>query len=132
MKYDKELIKDKDAQIDRLEALIKYMRKDIEDATAIIYACKKVVEASERENAELKARLSKAVELPAIVMIERTLVNGKFKPTQKAQAFNGRIGVVYRDETKWKGLLVDICSEKPSDYEPAKARLAELKGGEGE
>ena len=81
------------------------------------------------ENAELRARLSKAVELPAIVMIERTLVNGKFKPTQKAKAFNGRIGVVYRDETKWKGLLVDICSEKTSDYEPAKARLAELKGG---
>lgn len=83
----------------------------------------------EAENADLHARLEKAVILPAIVMIERTLVNGKFKPTQKAQAFNGRIGVVYRDETKWKGLLVDICSEKTSDYEPAKARLAELKGG---
>lgn len=81
----------------------------------------------EAENAELKERLKKAVELPAKVMINRTLVNGKFKPTQKAQAFNGRIGVVYRDETQWKGLLVDICSEKTYDYEAAEARLTELK-----
>ena len=80
------------------------------------------------ENADLRERLKKAVELPAKVMIERTIVNGKFKPTQKAQAFNGRIGVVYRDETRYKGLLVDICSEKVSDYEAAEARLAELKG----
>ena len=83
------------------------------------------------ENAALRERLEKTVELPARVMIERTIVNGKFKPTQKAQAFNGRIGVVYRDETRYKGLLVDICSEKVSDYEAAEARLAELKGGEG-
>lgn len=81
------------------------------------------------ENAALRERLEKSVELPARVMIERTIVNGKFKPTQKAQAFNGRIGVVYRDETRYKGLLVDICSEKVSDYEAAEARLAELKGG---
>lgn len=80
------------------------------------------------ENATLHERLEKAVELPAKVMIERTLVNGKFKPTQKAQAFNGRIGVVYRDETRWKGLLVDICSERTGDYEAAEARLIELKG----
>lgn len=80
------------------------------------------------ENAELRARLDKAIELPAIVMIERTLVDGKFKPTQKAQAFNGRIGVVYRDEKRWNGLLVDICSEKVYDYDAANARLAELKG----
>ena len=80
------------------------------------------------ENAELRARLDKAIELPAIVMIERTLVDGKFKPTQKAQAFNGRIGVVYRDEKRWNGcsLLVDI--EKVYDYDAANARLAELKG----
>ena len=65
----------------------------------------------ESENAALRERLEKTVELPARVMIERTIVNGKFKPTQKAQAFNGRIGVVYRDETRYKGLLVDICSE---------------------
>lgn len=78
------------------------------------------------ENAELHERLKKAVELPAKVMIERTLVDGKFKPTQKAQAFNGRIGVVYRDEKRWKGLLVDICSEKVYDYDAAEARLAEL------
>lgn len=83
----------------------------------------------ESENAALRERLEKTVELPARVMIERTIVNGKFKPTQKAQAFNGRIGVVYRDETRYKGLLVDICSEKVSDYEAAEARLAELKGG---
>lgn len=63
------------------------------------------------ENAALRERLEKSVELPAKVMIERTIVNGKLKNTQKAQAFNGRIGVVYRDETKWNGLLVDICSE---------------------
>ena len=69
----------------------------------------------QEENAALRERLEKAVELPARVMIERTIVNGKFKPTQKAQAFNGRIGVVYRDETRYKGLLVDICSEKVSD-----------------
>ena len=81
------------------------------------------------ENVALRERLKKAVELPARVMIERTIVNGKFKPTKKAQAFNGRIGVVYRDETKYKGLLVDICSEKVYDYEAAEARLAELKGG---
>lgn len=80
------------------------------------------------ENAELRARLDKAIELPAKVMIERTLVDGKFKPTQKAQAFNGRIGVVYRDEKRWNGLLVDICSEKVYDYDAANARLAELKG----
>ena len=79
------------------------------------------------ENAALRERLEKAVELPARVMIERTIVNGKFKPTQKAQAFNGRIGVVYRDETRYKGLLVDICSEKVYDYEAAEARLKELK-----
>ena len=82
----------------------------------------------EAENAALKERLKKAVELPAKVMIERTLVDGKFKPTQKAQAFNGRIGVVYKDETRWKGLLVDICSEKTGDYEAAEARLKELGG----
>lgn len=79
------------------------------------------------ENEQLRARLENAIELPAIVMIERTLVNGKFKHTQKAQAFNGRIGVVYSDKTRWGGLLVDICSEKTFDYEPAKARLAEIK-----
>lgn len=55
-------------------------------------------------------------------------MDGKFKPTRKAQAFNGRIGVVYKDETRWKGLLVDICSEKTGDYEAAEARLTELKG----
>lgn len=82
------------------------------------------------ENAALRERLEKSVELPAKVMIERTIVNGKLKNTQKAQAFNGRIGVVYRDETKWNGLLVDICSEKSFDYESAEARLAELKGEE--
>lgn len=79
------------------------------------------------ENDKLRARLKNAVELPAIVMIERTLVDGKFKHTQKAQAFNGRIGVMYSDKTRWGGLLVDICSEKTFDYEPAKARLAEIK-----
>ena len=83
----------------------------------------------ETENAALRERLGKAVELPATVMIERTLVDGKFKDTQKAQAFNGRIGVVYRDETRWKGLLVDICSERTGDYKAAESRLAELKGG---
>lgn len=81
----------------------------------------------EAENDKLRARLENAVELPAIVMIERTLVDGKFKHTQKAQAFNGRIGVVYSDKTRWGGLLVDICSERTFDYEPAKARLAEIK-----
>lgn len=82
----------------------------------------------EAENVALRERLGKAVELPATVMIERTLVDGKFKDTQKAQAFNGRIGVVYRDETRWKGLLVDICSERTGDYKAAESRLAELKG----
>ena len=86
------------------------------------------VDALKTENAALRERLEKSVELPAKVMIERTIVNGKLKNTQKAQAFNGRIGVVYRDETKWNGLLVDICSEKSFDYESAEARLAELKG----
>ena len=82
----------------------------------------------EAENAALRERLDKAVELPAIVMIDRTLVNGKFKPTQKAQAFNGRIGVVYQDKARWGGLLVDVCSEKTFDYEAAEKRLAELGG----
>lgn len=82
----------------------------------------------EAENAALHERLDKAVELPAIVMIDRTLVNGKFKPTQKAQAFNGRIGVVYQDKARWGGLLVDVCSEKTFDYEAAEKRLAELGG----
>lgn len=92
---------------------------------------RKEIERLKAENTALKERLEKAVELPSIVMIERTLVDGKFKPTQKAQAFNGRVGVVYRDETRgYKGLLVDICSEKVSDYEAAKARLKELKGEE--
>lgn len=91
---------------------------------------KRIIADLQAENAALRERLEKAVELPARVMIERTIVNGKFKPTQKAQAFNGRIGVVYRDETRYKGLLVDICSEKVSDYEAAEARLAELKGEE--
>lgn len=90
---------------------------------------KRIIADLQAENAALRERLDKAVELPAKVMIERTLVDGKFKPTQKAQAFNGRIGVVYKDETRWKGLLVDICSEKTGDYEAAEARLAELKGG---
>lgn len=88
------------------------------------------VDALKTENAALRERLEKSVELPTKVMIERTIVNGKLKNTQKAQAFNGRIGVVYRDETKWNGLLVDICSEKSFDYESAEARLAELKGEE--
>lgn len=91
-----------------------------------LYAAKRIAEL-EAENDKLRARLENAVELPAIVMIERTLVDGKFKHTQKAQAFNGRIGVVYSDKTRWGGLLVDICSERTFDYEPAKARLAEIK-----
>ena len=101
-----------------------------EDCTLgdIVNATEKRLNELKAENAALRERLEKAVELPARVMIERTIVNGKFKPTQKAQAFNGRIGVVYRDETRYKGLLVDICSEKVSDYEAAEARLAELKG----
>ena len=91
-----------------------------------------LIERLQAENAALRERLEKAVELPAIAMIERTLVDGKFKPTQKAQAFNGRIGVVYRDETRgYKGLLVDICSEKVSDYEAAEERLKQMQGGEG-
>ena len=92
---------------------------------------KRIIADLQAENAALRERLEKAVELPAIAMIERTLVDGKFKPTQKAQAFNGRIGVVYRDETRgYKGLLVDICSEKVSDYEAAEARLKQMQGGE--
>lgn len=62
------------------------------------------------ENAELRARLDKAVELPARVMIG-TLVDKKIK-IKKEQAFNWKIGEVYRDETRWNGLLVDVCSEK--------------------
>lgn len=100
------------------------------DESHIILNALEKSERIETEVAELRARLEKAVELPCKVMIERTLVNGKFKPTQKAQAFNGRIGVVYRDETRWKGLLVDICSEKTFDYKAAEARLKELQGGE--
>ena len=100
------------------------------EADPTIDELKAELETLKKERDELRARLEKAVELPCKVMIERTLVNGKFKPTQKAQAFNGRIGVVYRDETRWKGLLVDICSEKTFDYKAAEARLKELQGGE--
>ena len=100
----------------------------IENLKCVIADIFEQCEQLKAENAELRAKLEKAVELPAKVMIERTLVDGKFKHTQKAQAFNGRIGVVYKDETRWKGLLVDICSEKTGDYEAAEARLAELKG----
>lgn len=63
------------------------------------------------ENAELRARLEKAVELPANVMIKRILVDEKIK-IKKEQAFNWKIGTVCRDETRWNGLLVDVCSEK--------------------
>lgn len=101
------------------EELKQYATKESKD---------EIIAKLQSENADLRERLDKAVELPAKVMIERTLVDGKFKPTRKAQAFNGRIGVVYKDETRWKGLLVDICSEKTGDYEAAEARLAELKG----
>lgn len=100
----------------------------IENLRCVLADVSEQCEQLKSENAALRERLEKAVELPARVMIERTIVNGKFKPTQKAQAFNGRIGVVYRDETRYKGLLVDICSEKVFDYEAAEARLAELKG----
>lgn len=36
------------------------------------------------DNAALRVRLKKSIELPELVMIDRTLVDGKFKPTQKA------------------------------------------------
>lgn len=100
----------------------------VDEVNHLISEMDKVIAKLKTENAALRERLEKSVELPAKVMIERTIVNGKLKNTQKAQAFNGRIGVVYRDETKWNGLLVDICSEKSFDYESAEARLAELKG----
>lgn len=102
----------------------------VDEVNHLISEMDKVIAELKSENTTLRERLEKSVELPAKVMIERTIVNGKFKNTQKTQAFNGRIGVVYRDETKWKGLLVDICSEKSYDYEAAEARLAELKGEE--
>lgn len=103
----------------------------IENLKCVIADIFEQCEQLKAENAALRERLEKAVELPATVMIERTLVDGKFKDTQKAQAFNGRIGVVYRDETRWKGLLVDICSERTGDYKAAESRLAELKGEKG-
>ena len=109
-------------------AEVDVLKRDVENLTRTLEEVNEEYRALQAENAELRARLDKAIELPAIVMIERALVDGKFKPTQKAQAFNGRIGVVYRDEKRWNGLLVDICSEKVYDYDAANARLAELKG----
>lgn len=80
------------------------------------------------ENAELKARLEKAVELPCMVMIQQTIdERGNYINTNKAQAFNGRYGVLYIDRQKWKLPLIDICTEKVYNSKAAEARLKELE-----
>lgn len=67
----------------------------------------------------------KIVELPFIAMIERTIIDGKFKQSAKLQAFNGRYGVVYTDKKKWGSPLIDICSDRTYDRESAEAALKE-------
>lgn len=116
MKYYKELIKDKDEQIDHLEGLIKCMRKDIEHAIKIIGSLGKIVEVCEREKASLKARLEKAVELPCVY---NTFSN-------KRQKCYGSWYVLRK--TDHGSFVCENCGTK----ERAFARLAELKGGEGE
>lgn len=88
----------------------------------------KCINILESNNEKLKARLEKAVELPCIVMIEQTIdENGNLINTNKAQAFNGRYGVLYIDRQKWNLPLVDVCTEKVYNSKAAEARLKELK-----
>lgn len=79
---------------------------------------------------EDKIESGKLVELPCTAMIEQGIVDGKFKPTHKAQQFNGRYAVVYIDKSKYKIPLIDICwsMQYEYDYQQAEARLKELKG----
>lgn len=87
--------------------------------------------------AELRHRLSELedkleegtlVELPCKVMIERTIDDkGNFIKTKKAQAFNGRYGILYVDKQKCTLPLIDVCTEKPYNREAAEARLKELE-----
>lgn len=90
-----------------------------------------LIEAANRlAELENKIESSQLVELPCVAMIEQGLVDGKFKPTNEAQHFNGRYAVVYFDKTKLKKPLIDICWGKQCTYDPyqAQARLKELKG----
>lgn len=74
----------------------------------------------------------KLVELPLVAMVEQCLVDGKFKVSAKAQAFNGRYAVVYTDPSKWGIPLIDICGSIPYRREEADARVIELKAQEEE
>lgn len=81
--------------------------------------------------AELEDKLEAGtlVELPCKVMIERTIDDkGNFIKTKKAQAFNGRYGILYVDKQKCTLPLIDVCTEKPYNREAAEARLKELEG----
>lgn len=81
--------------------------------------------------AELEDKLEEGtlVELPCKVMIERTIDDkGNFIKTKKAQAFNGRYGILYVDKQKCTLPLIDVCTEKPYNREAAEARLKELEG----
>ena len=79
---------------------------------------------------EDKIESGQLVELPCVAMIEQGLIDGKFKPTNEAQHFNGRYAVVYFDKTKLKKPLIDICWCEQCTYDPyqAEARLKELQG----
>lgn len=62
--------------------------------------------------------------LPFIAMIERSLQDGVMKP-QRDQTHNGRYAVVYRDPSKWKSPLIDICGTHYNTQQ-AEVRCAEL------
>ena len=73
------------------------------------------------EDAEQAGQL---LRLPFIAMIERSLQDGVMKP-RRDQTHNGRYAVVYRDPSKWKSPLIDICGTHYNTQQ-AEARCAEL------
>ena len=90
----------------------------------IIEMLRYVYESKDAENAELKARLEKAKELPLRVMINQQLNKGKFSP--KGQEKNGLYGVVY-EHKGWLCPVVDICGFTAYDDREAQARIKELE-----
>lgn len=101
-------------------------KSDVEARQALMVqfkkACNKLAELED------KIEAGTLVELPCRVMIERTLNDkGDFINTKKAQAFNGRYGILYIDKQKCTVPLIDICTEKAFNREAAEARLKELE-----
>ena len=77
---------------------------------------------------EDKIEAGTLIELPCKVIIERVIdEHGNFIKTKKAQAFNGRYGILYIDKEKYTLPLIDICTEKSYNREAAEARLKELE-----